>query len=125
MRLVKSIKFIYGDETKIFKFRTFYIYETINPEYNKPKYFLSNTIVRNMTDDMVGGIKTYNTICEMNAHYHFGYFLETLKEVLLQAELDFVSELFAESQLGSPKMLKMESKCLGISPSDCTKTDNQ
>lgn len=112
MRLIKTIKFSYGDENKIVRFRVYYIYQSITSEINKPNYFLSRTIIKNKEEDIIGGSKTYNLICSTNEYHHIGYFSDTWREVLLQAELDFVSELFAESQMRMPKGLRCETDTL-------------
>lgn len=108
MRLTKTIKFSYGDESKIVRFRLFYVYEPITEEIGKPNYFLSRSHIVGKQEDIDGGPKIYHLICNMNQYYKMGYFLDTWKEVLLQAELSFISELFAESQMGLQKKLKMD-----------------
>lgn len=112
MRLTKTIKFSYGEDGKVIRFRLYYVYKTIMPAINKPNYFLSKAIIKSKNEDMIGGPKTYNLICDMNGYHNLGYFLDTWREVLLQAELDFVSELFAESQMRVPKGLRCETDTL-------------
>lgn len=107
MRLIKVIKFAYGDESRIVRMRSFYVYESITGTIGKPNYFLSRVRI-SQKEDRIGGERIYHLICSMNEYHKIGYFLDTWKEVLLQAELSFVSELFAESQMGLQKMLKMD-----------------
>lgn len=108
MKLTKTIKFIYGKEEKIIRARIFYVYEPIIKAIGKPNYFLSKSIIMNKKKDTIGGPHIYQAICNMNQYYRLGHFLDTWKEVLLQAELDFVTDLFISSQLDNTEQIKID-----------------